>query len=261
MKLSLLEKWQIALEIAADPDVSGRELAAALVLLDRMDQRGIVQVSHAVIAENTGQKRRNARYATDGLVEKRYFHQIGEGGPGCPNRYRRPDRIRLDSDARAEQVGHQNAPYETGMGQQSAPHGATGCPTMGQQSAHIPFTHDSPDKSPSPTPSVVAGTDVDFEEELWPIWPRKEGKKDALAAYAQARKIADHQVIMDGARRYVPIAEQREPQYRKLLAGWLRGKRWTDEPVSSANGNSAAEDRERQHQDALKRVGSVGWGE
>jgi hypothetical protein len=235
VKLSLLDKWRIAREIGADPDTTAGERAAALALLDRINERGTAKVGHATIAEEIGQSVRSAVYATRGLIEKRYFDVVNTGGGTDASIYCVPAPIRLVTDGRTN-----DSLFACPAGcdwmppvKQIARGREADCTGAVKQVAHDSIISITSQKESPATPSVVAGIDVDFEEELWPIWPRKEGRKAALEKYRTARKRGvSHADIMDGARRYAAIAEQREPKYRKLLAGWLHDQRWSDEPVS-----------------------------
>jgi hypothetical protein len=133
--MTLLDKWKVIAEMAADPDINRGEVAAAIVLLDSMSANGVVQLGHSVIAEDTGQTTRSAKRATDGLIEKRYFEQIGHGGPGCPNKYRRPESVRIVTDGQAGASGRHEVGTST-----SPPVGTSTSPLWGHQRPTFPFT-------------------------------------------------------------------------------------------------------------------------
>lgn len=71
--------------------------------------------------------------------------------------------------------------------------------------------------------------DPDFEQ-FWLVYPRKEGKKDAMKAW---RALDDGQKF--AAREAIPIHVRfwelsgREKHFIPMSGTWLRGERWTDE--------------------------------
>ena len=97
----------------------------------------------------------------------------------------------------------------------------------------------------------------------WAIWPRKEAKKDAEKAWRQ--KVTTLEIdaeVHDALGIWVPIFEERDPQYRPLLASWLRGERWNDQPptpkkvtLSPAIGRRLED--AIQQQDARNRIRSL----
>lgn len=65
------------------------------------------------------------------------------------------------------------------------------------------------------------------------IYPRHEGRGQALRAYKNARKKATAEELLAGARRAVDRYETVETRFIPLPATWLNGERWLDEPASS----------------------------
>lgn len=67
-------------------------------------------------------------------------------------------------------------------------------------------------------------------DEFWTTYPRREGKKDAMKAWAH---MTEEQKF--SARASIPIHVRfwklsgRERHYIPLPATWLRGERWSDE--------------------------------
>lgn len=66
---------------------------------------------------------------------------------------------------------------------------------------------------------------------FWAAFPRKDGKKEARAAWAKAVKKTDPEVIITGAERYRDrmIREGTPRPKIKMAQGWLNGERWEDE--------------------------------
>lgn len=72
-------------------------------------------------------------------------------------------------------------------------------------------------------------TDDRFEQ-FWQAYPRRIGKGCARRAYEKARKLASHDDIMAGLRRFI----QAEPwhgdiQFCPHPSTWLNQERWEDE--------------------------------
>jgi hypothetical protein len=71
-------------------------------------------------------------------------------------------------------------------------------------------------------------------EQFWAEYPRKENKGQAEKAFPKARKLADLDTLIDGARRLAKSGKER--QYMPHPASWLNGKRWLDEPMPASTG-------------------------
>ena len=69
-------------------------------------------------------------------------------------------------------------------------------------------------------------------QEIWDIYPRKEGRKNALKAYIKARKNGTSQEeIKKGLDSYISKirAEKTEPQYIKHGSSWFNQECWLDD--------------------------------
>jgi hypothetical protein len=71
----------------------------------------------------------------------------------------------------------------------------------------------------------------EFENEIWPAYPRKAGKGAALKAYITARKRASFETIQAGVRRYAQERAGEDAQFTKHAQGWFNGDHWADEPI------------------------------
>ena len=72
---------------------------------------------------------------------------------------------------------------------------------------------------------------IEFED-LWHIYPRKQGKAKALAAYKRARKAGvDKTTVLDGISRYNAQITANKTKEKYIMQGstWFNGKRWEDE--------------------------------
>ena len=85
------------------------------------------------------------------------------------------------------------------------------------------------DGAPLKQRSSSAQFEQEFES-LWALYPRKEGKKKALAAYERARRRGvTFEEVESGVQRYAEIGGQREMRYIKNGATWFTGECWNDE--------------------------------
>lgn len=103
-----------------------------------------------------------------------------------------------------------------------------------------------------------------FEEdfsEFWSIYPRKDGRKDALKSYTRARKNgASKDAILSGAKAYVEQckSQKTEKRYIAMPTTWLNQERWGwdySEQESFANTQTKESDFERIER--LKREGKL----
>ena len=79
-------------------------------------------------------------------------------------------------------------------------------------------------------------------EQFWSVYPRKDQKRDALKAWAIARRRADNDEMIAGAVRYAKDPN-REDGYTKLAGGWLRADMWLDGPLAGKNGNQVRDEK------------------
>ena len=101
-----------------------------------------------------------------------------------------------------------------------------------------------------PFPSQIE----DEFEQLWELYPRKEGKKKALACYQKARKNGTtFEQVKAGIMNYCEYIrrEQTELQYIAYGSTWFNGERWNDEYQSN---------REPTLKDYAKTADFSAWG-
>lgn len=89
-------------------------------------------------------------------------------------------------------------------------------------------------------------------EQLWSIYPRKEGKKKAQSAYIRARKKGTtYEAVRQGIDNYNRHikAKKTDKKYIKQGATWFNGECWNDElDFSPITENSASNFTEREYQ-------------
>lgn len=98
-----------------------------------------------------------------------------------------------------------------------------------------------------------SGIETEFEE-LWKLYPRKEGKKEALRHYQRARKNGTtFEEVKAGILNYCEHIkrEKKEMQYIAYGSTWFNGERWNDEYQSN---------REPTLRDYAKTADFSAWG-
>lgn len=85
------------------------------------------------------------------------------------------------------------------------------------------------------TPPKGDAFEEDFSE-FWNLYPRKDGRKDALKSYARARKNgATKEVILSGVKAFVEQCkvQKTERRFIPLPTTWLNQERWDFDYTSS----------------------------
>jgi hypothetical protein len=112
---------------------------------------------------------------------------------------------------------------------------------------------DTTGTQPGTQPGTRVGHDRDKEEEVnkdkkttssddpafaefWDVYPKREGRADALKAWRAATKKAGADSIIAAARRYSEKVQVdgTDQKFIKLAGGWLRAERWNDFPLQPA---------------------------
>ncbi len=78
----------------------------------------------------------------------------------------------------------------------------------------------------------VGGKESEQFEQAYAVFPRHEGKKDALKAWGQTSRARPPLLLLLQAIRKATAANRWTPdrrQFTPLFATWLRGERWNDE--------------------------------
>lgn len=67
-------------------------------------------------------------------------------------------------------------------------------------------------------------------DDFWNLYPKKNGKAEAVKAWAKAVKKADPQQIIDAVRAFAESPYRPEKQFIPYGATWLNQERWNDPP-------------------------------
>ena len=107
--------------------------------------------------------------------------------------------------------------------------------------------------------AATKSDDIDKEfENLWSLYPRKQGQANALKAYRKARKGKPevYKTVEDGIKRYISYLEKKKtkPEYIKQGSTWFNQRCWEDDYSTGGYGN----DGTYKGLDKASRWGKVG---
>lgn len=85
-----------------------------------------------------------------------------------------------------------------------------------------------PEPVPEPIKNTSSPTVLMFDD-FWNLWPRKEGKANALKAYQKALKKIPESELLDIVSKYVTSPNRPDVKFVPHAATWLNGERWTDD--------------------------------
>ncbi|WP_308467776.1 hypothetical protein [Rathayibacter soli] len=72
----------------------------------------------------------------------------------------------------------------------------------------------------------IGAVDVDEFAEFWAAYPRHKDRFRAVASYRRARRIASHDDLLDGARRYAAETAGRDVSQIRIATSWLSSEAW-----------------------------------
>jgi hypothetical protein len=86
----------------------------------------------------------------------------------------------------------------------------------------------NPEPEPVPHKNTSSPKAMAFDE-FWGIWPRKEGKANAVKAYEKALKRIGEPELLEKVRAYVSSPARPDVKFVPHAATWLNGERWLDD--------------------------------
>jgi hypothetical protein len=67
-------------------------------------------------------------------------------------------------------------------------------------------------------------------EDLWQIYPKKQGKQNAFKAYEKARREGvEYEDVLNGIKAYAEYAKTKDPQYIKMGSSFFNQRAWQDD--------------------------------
>lgn len=108
-----------------------------------------------------------------------------------------------------------------------------------QEGRNAPPDPTRPDPT-RPIKKATADTSKPFAE-FWAVYPRKDDKRNAQAAFDRALKRATADAIIAGARAYA-ADPNREASFTKHPATWLNADAWANGPLPARGGGGPSKD-------------------
>ena len=98
-------------------------------------------------------------------------------------------------------------------------------------------------------------------DKFWSVYPRHEGKQNALKAFTKLKP--DEQLLetmVNAIVKQKQTSQWADPQYIPYPATWLNGRRWEDEPIKASAGGKKVlaqqyEQREYNEREIEERLG------
>jgi ribosome-binding protein aMBF1 (putative translation factor) len=238
-KITLLDKWRLVQKLVSDPSLSRCAVACGFHLIDLYNTRlDRAWPSYDTLATLAGANRRTVITAVKRLLASDYFEV--ERGSGRRSNYYRPNFSLIKSVPQQSLDGDQNT---TTSGAQTSPLQGVEVNASPPNTSYIPVAPSVGDTEVSPrfagssalvAPSPSRGAPPGFEE-FWQAYPKKEGRKAALKAYAMALQQGKvtPSVLAVKAAQYAYAKGDQDPKWVKLPRTWLDEECWLEDPQPS----------------------------
>lgn len=87
-------------------------------------------------------------------------------------------------------------------------------------------------------------------EKLWKLYPKRQGKQNALKAYEKARKGgASYEEVENGIRAYIEYVKGKDPQYIKMGSSFFNQRAWQDDWSINEDSRIRTESRKTASED------------
>jgi hypothetical protein len=234
-----------AITWAYQQDLKGGPKFVLVTLADMADQEHSCFPGVPELARLTGFGRTAVMNHLDTLIDAGLIskeRRARKDGSRSSNRYYLAVDGAFDTENQSPESGHSNREPKSGIRTPQSPD--SGQPKSGIRTGIL-----EPSLNPQNEPTEVNGDrDSEFElialndvtdnvnlaeigfDDFWTRWPRHDGKKAALAAWAKAIKRAPAEVIVAAAAVYAESPWRPERQFVPHGATWLNGDRWDDPP-------------------------------
>jgi hypothetical protein len=238
-KITLLDKWRLVQKVVSDPGLSRCAVACGFHLIDlyniRLDR---AWPSYDTLAALTGANRRTVITAVKRLLASEYFEV--DRGSGRRSNYYRPNFSLINSVPQQSPDGDQNT---TTSGAQTPPLQGVEVNSSPPNTSYVPVAPSVGDIEVSPrsagssarrATSPTRGAPPGFEK-FWQAYPKKEGRKAALKAYAMALQKGDvtPELLAVKAAQYAHAKGDQDPKWIKMPKTWLDEECWLEDPQPS----------------------------
>jgi transcriptional regulator with XRE-family HTH domain len=238
-KVTLLDKWHLAQKLVSDPNLSRCAVACGFHLIDLYNTRlDRAWPSYDTLATLTRANRRTVITAVKRLLASEYFEV--ERGSGRRSNYYRPNFSLIKSAPQQSTDGDQDT---TASGTRASPLQDVEVNHSPPNTSYVPVVPNGGDIEVSPrsagssaleAPSPPRGAPPGFEE-FWQAYPKKEGRKAALKAYAMAlqQERVTPSVLAVKAAQYAHAKGDQDPKWIKMPKTWLEEECWLEDPQPS----------------------------
>ena len=233
---NLLDKWFFVQKVVSDRRLSRCAVACAFHLVDYYNDRlGRAWPSYVTLAKLTGSNRRTVIEAVKRLIALKYFEV--EKGNGRRSNYYRPNFALMVKEPAPAEASDEDA---TSPVAQTPPLQGVMVNSSPPNTSYIPVVPNGGDIEVSPrcagssalvAPSPSRGAPPGFEE-FWQAYPKKEGRKAALTAYAMALQKEDvtPELLARKAAQYAEAKAANDPKWIKMPQYWLNDECWLEDP-------------------------------
>jgi hypothetical protein len=233
---NLLDQWFFVQKVVSDRRLSRCAVACAFHLVDYYNDRlGRAWPSYVTLAKLTGSNRRTVIEAVKRLIALKYFEV--EKGNGRRSNYYRPNFALMVKEPAPAEASDEDA---TSPVAQTPPLQGVMVNFPPPNTSYIPVAPSEGDIEVSPrsagssalvAPSPSRGAPPGFEE-FWQAYPKKEGRKAALTAYAMALQKEDvtPELLARKAAQYAEAKGANDPKYIKMPHYWLNDECWLEDP-------------------------------
>lgn len=169
----------------------------------------------------------------------------------CSDRQVRRAIIELEELGVVTRVKRKNRSGRATDGYTLHPNGLTAVPDSQSTTSEVPDSEDGGTglgeqgyRTESAVRSSLIGRDSEVEKEevenapsfdvFWTVWPRKDAKKAAEAAWSKAIKKHPAEQIIFAAAAYAQSPHRPEKKFVPYASSWLNGERWND-PLPEAD--------------------------
>jgi hypothetical protein len=223
-------------KVVSDRRLSRCAVACAFHLVDYYNDRlGRAWPSYVTLAKLTGSNRRTVIEAVKRLIALKYFEV--EKGNGRRSNYYRPNFALMVKEPAPAEASDEDA---TSPVAQTPPLQGVMVNSSPPNTSYIPVVPNEGDIEVSPrcagssalvAPSPSRGAPPGFEE-FWQAYPKKEGRKAALTAYAMALQKEDvtPELLARKAAQYAEAKVGHDPKWTKMPRTWLDDECWLEDP-------------------------------
>jgi hypothetical protein len=242
---------------------SRKALAVAYVILFKHCFNSGARVSQDDLCLDVGYSKKTIIGATNELNLKKWICKAPGNGSGFATEYlpnwklAGAELAAAEQAKKAEEGSPMGTPFFDEKGSPPGPlEGSPPGPLEGSPQGSNQYNIISPirrdnniisAKAARPGGRALAGSDAGDDpptwEPLWLVWPRKEWKSKAKAAYAKAlSQGADPKAIQAGAERYAAETADWPEERRKYIRGlhtWLADDGWQEQPAPKPKASKA----------------------